>query len=70
MGVDSHGCLCYGLGMAKKDDEAYRMLEDSVVKQNRHTRNRTDIDEETKNRIILNNAKALDEVRKNRGIKE
>lgn len=55
--------------MGSKED-AYRQLEDSVAKQSRHTQERKDIDQATKDRIVLNNAKALDKVRKSQGVKD
>lgn len=56
--------------MGKSKDDAYKQLEDSVNKHSKATQDRKDIDQKTKDQIVLNNAAALDKVRKNMGIKE
>ena len=60
--------------MGKKKDtsnhEGYKMVEDAIIKHSKDTQKRTDIDQKTKDEIVLKNAKSLDDLRKKLGLND
>lgn len=52
------------------DKEKYEIVEKAAREVARHTQARTDIDQDTKNKILARQGRQLDDLRKVKGIKD